>query len=106
MLKLDSPTGKRAPLQLKSTTQEMVGTTVFAVGYPGVADETFNYKVTTLFGKDDATVTGGRVNRLLTEGGTGRKLLQMDVSIRGGNSGGPLVDEAGAVVGINTLVNA
>ncbi|BDF72331.1 serine protease [Oscillospiraceae bacterium] len=103
VLKLDSPTDKREPLRLKSTTEEMVGTTVFAVGYPGVADETFNYRVTTLFGKDDATVTGGRVNRLLTEGGTGRKLLQMDVSIRGGNSGGPLVDESGAVVGINTL---
>lgn len=103
ILKLGAPTDKRVPLQFTSPTEELVGKTVFAVGYPGVADETFNYRLTTMYGKDDATVTGGRVNRILTESGTGRKLLQMDVNIRGGNSGGPLVDEDGHVIGINTL---
>jgi serine protease Do len=33
----------------------------------------------------------------------GRSFLQTDVSINAGNSGGPLIDEAGKVVGVATL---
>jgi hypothetical protein len=101
LLKLAKPTEQRSALRLKTVDENYVGSSVFAVGYPSTADETVaavNY-----FGKNDATVTGGRISRLVTEAGSGRQLLQMDVSINHGNSGGPLVDEDGYVVGINTL---
>lgn len=100
VLKLANPTDKRKPLKLKTINEKGVGNSVFAVGYPGLADETVN--PVDYFGKNDASVTGGRISRLVTEAKSGRQLLQMDVSINHGNSGGPLVDENGYVVGINT----
>lgn len=104
IIKLAKPTDKRSSLKLKAVDKSSVGSSVFAVGYPGLADETV--KPVDYFGKNDATVTGGRIGRLITESKTGRALLQMDVSINHGSSGGPLVDESGNVVGINTQGSA
>lgn len=54
------------------------------------------------------TVTRGIVSALdrslATEGGTMTGLIQTDASISSGNSGGPLVNAAGQVIGINTAV--
>ena len=100
VLKLRNPTDKRSPVLLQPPTEEMVGQTVYAVGYPGVADQVVN--AVTVYGKEDATVTTGIISRLITESGTGRRVLQMDATIHPGNSGGPLVSENGCVVGINT----
>ena len=56
----------------------------------------------------DASVTVGIVSALqrtmLTENGALNGLLQTDAAISSGNSGGPLVNAAGQVVGINTAV--
>ena len=101
VLKLDQPTDKRIALPLELPTQDLVGSDVYAVGYPSVADNAVDALAS--FRTEDATVTTGSVSRLLTESGTGRRVLQLDVSIQGGNSGGPLVTEDGTVVGINTF---
>ena len=56
------------------------------------------------------TVTQGIVSALGrtidTDQGTLTGLIQTDAAISSGNSGGPLVDAAGEVVGINTAVAA
>ena len=46
------------------------------------------------------SVTSGSISRLLTTSGTGQMRLQIDCVIRHGNSGGPLVNEDGQVLGI------
>ena len=50
------------------------------------------------------TVTVGVVSALNRTVGTDQGLIQTDAAINNGNSGGPLINSAGQVIGINTLV--
>ena len=83
---------------------------VTALGYPVFSDQATNegYLLATI---DDMTVSPGYAMRffeaqdVLADTGRGR-VIQMSCVINGGNSGGPLVDENGAVVGINTWTAA
>lgn len=99
LLRLANPTEERKPLKLELPKE--VGSSVYAVGYPAIADNAVN--AVSMYGKEDATVTDGTINRLLTEEGTGRKVIQMNATIHSGNSGGPLVNADGNVIGINTF---
>lgn len=99
VLKLGAATSKRTPLPLCSPTDNMVGSTIYAVGYPGLAENIFA-DATTTWGPSDVSVTSGSISRLLTTSGTGQMRLQIDCVIRHGNSGGPLVNENGQVLGI------
>ncbi len=101
ILRLASPTGKRVPLKLISPTDSMVGSTVYAVGFPGLAENIFA-GATTSWGKSDASVTSGTFSRLFTTSGTGQVNVQIDCVIRHGNSGGPVVNTDGAALGIAT----
>lgn len=101
VLRLAEPTDKRVPLLLRTPGEDTLGNEVYAVGYPLAADVTV--QAVTSASKGDATVTTGSISRFLTESGTGRKLIQTDVALSGGNSGGPLVDGDGAVIGINSV---
>ena len=103
VLKLEKATDLRSPLPLREPEESMLGSEVYAVGYPLAADITV--QAVTSFSKEDATVTTGSVSRFLTESGTGRRLIQTDTAMSGGNSGGPLVDGEGAVLGINTAAS-
>lgn len=101
LLKLNSATDKRKPVTLCSPNDSMVGSNVYAVGYPGLSENIFAGS-TTSWGESDASVTSGTFSRIFTTEGTGRVNIQIDCVIRHGNSGGPLVNDDGAVIGINT----
>lgn len=101
LLKLNSATDKRRPVTLCSPNDSMVGSNVYAVGYPGLSENIFAGS-TTSWGESDASVTSGTFSRIFTTEGTGRVNIQIDCVIRHGNSGGPLVNDDGAVIGINT----
>ena len=103
VLKLEKPTDLRTPLAMLEPEDSMLGSEVYAVGYPLAADITI--QAVNSFSKEDATVTTGSISRFLTESGTGRRLIQTDTAMSGGNSGGPLVDGSGAVLGINTAAS-
>lgn len=100
ILRLADATDKRSSLQLRVPSEDSLGSEAYAVGYPAAADLTV--QAVNSFSQKDATVTTGSISRFLTESGTGRKLIQTDASLGGGNSGGPLIDGAGAVIGVNT----
>lgn len=100
VLQLDAPTDKRKALPLCSPTESMVGNTVYIFGYPGLSENIF-VDATTSFGMNDASVMTGVLSRLFTEAGTGNKLIQTDAEIQHGHSGGPMVNENGAVIGVN-----
>lgn len=77
----------------------VVGQIVFAVGTP----LSLNFRQT--FTKGIVSALNRSVNVTLTDSNVGvmKNLIQHDASINSGNSGGPLLNEYGEVVGINTL---
>lgn len=77
--------GDYAPAPIGSSQSLKVGDAVFAIGTP--LNERFS-----------RTVTKGVVSAFRTDGG--RRLLQSDVSVHPGSSGGPLLDDRGRVVGL------
>lgn len=90
------------PLKLAQGTAGQ-GEAVYAIGFPSAAD----YLSDTLaYGSEEATITNGIVSAVrtatLVDFGPQVELLQINAAINSGNSGGPLFNEKGQVVGINT----
>lgn len=83
------------PATIADPTNIRVGDEVLAIGYALDLD-------------GEASVTLGIVSALdrtiLTASGALDGMIQTDAAISSGNSGGPLVDAAGEVVGVNTAV--
>ncbi len=79
------------------------GEAVYAVGFPGAADYLSDKEAHT---SADATITDGIVSAVreatVSSYGTPTKILQINAAINSGNSGGPLFNTSGEVVGINT----
>lgn len=101
LLKLASPTNERKAIPLCSPTEDMVGSTVYCVGYPGLSENLYIDAVSS-WGKSDMSVTTGTIGRFVTTSGTGVRRIQTDAAIQRGNSGGPMVNGNGSVIGINT----
>lgn len=100
LLRLNAPTSLKQPLKLANITEDMVGSSIYVIGYPGIADNIFNSAVSQ-WGEDGASVYSGIISRLVTVTGTGVRLIQTDADIQHGDSGGPMVNTDGYVVGIN-----
>lgn len=101
LLKLASPTQERKAIPICSPTEDMVGSTVYCVGYPGLSENLYIDAVSS-WGKSDMSVTTGTISRFVTTSGTGVRRIQTDAVIQRGNSGGPMVNGNGSVIGINT----
>lgn len=77
------------PLAIGKHTKCEVGDTIYVVGYPQISVQGL-----------EAKVTKGIVSSLSGFKGQ-RDNFQMDAAIQGGNSGGPVVDERGNVIGVS-----
>jgi len=78
-----------------------VGLSIFAAGFPAADEADFdNLDYTLTDGIIGSTDASGETNWASIDG-----VLQHSAQILGGNSGGPLVDETGAVVGVNYAGN-
>jgi serine protease Do len=93
IVKVDEP---NLPVATMGTSDGLkIGQLVVAIGSPlGMYSFSVTSGILSGKGRDIAVDNGTRINNL----------LQTDAAINPGNSGGPLVDAAGAVVGINTAV--
>jgi 2-alkenal reductase len=84
-----------AVAELGDSDQLQIGEAVIAIGSPlGDFKNTVTYGVISALGRSLDT----------DEGATYEKMIQTDAAINQGNSGGPLVNLAGQVVGINTVI--
>ena len=96
VLRVDAPGGLLSPLTLADSSAVDVGDPVLAMGSP--------------FGLEE-TVTSGIVsalNRQMTSPNnfTINNSIQTDAAINHGNSGGPLLNGAGQVIGVNTQIRS
>ena len=89
--------GNWSAVQLGDMDNVGIGETVFVIGSPGGVDSVLEF-----------TATRGIVSSVrdfASEANPNIKVqyIQTDAAINSGNSGGPLVNEAGKVIGVNTL---
>jgi putative serine protease PepD len=82
------------PLTLASSSSVQVGDTVYAIGTPYGLEETFTKGIVSALNREIAAPDGSKI--------TGA--LQTDAALNPGNSGGPLVDEQGQVIGVNSQI--
>ncbi|HEX4745437.1 MAG TPA: trypsin-like peptidase domain-containing protein [Gaiellaceae bacterium] len=96
VLRVDAPAGLLSPLQLADSSTVRVGDPVLALGSP--------------FGLE-GTITAGIVSALHREmtapnNFTITDTIQTDAAINHGNSGGPLLDRRGRVIGVNAQIES
>jgi S1-C subfamily serine protease len=91
-----TPKKKLPFLPLGDSDKLQVGQKVLAIGNPFGLDLTLTTGVVSSLGR---TIEAGRGERL--EG-----MIQTDAAINSGNSGGPLLDSQGNVIGVNTAIYA
>lgn len=107
ILRAAEPFEGRITLPLaKSVSEKDVAATVYALGFPGATDLTAQdtWSSNLLADTSDITITRGVVSRYgAMKSFNNCRLISHDAVINHGNSGGPLVNEKGEVMGINTL---
>lgn len=102
---VDTIPGRKTMPLLDESVDVEAGDTVYALGYPGASDviESDTYGSKLVAGIEDITMTRGIISRLTESKALGDiDVIQHDARISGGNSGGPLINDKGAVVGVNT----
>lgn len=99
IIRLPSKTDKRTAISIKDADAVAIGDTAYALGYPGVASSSQQFNT---YDKNDITLTKGIISKRTKPAWSDYEAFQMDVYINHGNSGGPLVNEHGFLIGINS----
>lgn len=104
ILKMEQPIYDRMPLALADSSQVTTTQAVYALGFPGIVQDIQNDRIYTA---DDVTVTSGTVAKTTDVQLSTSPIacITHTAQITFGNSGGPLVDREGRVIGINTTMS-
>ncbi len=94
VLQIDAPASRLRPLAIGSSHDLQVGQKVFAIGNPFGLDQTLTTGVVSALGRQIPTETQRTI----------KDVIQTDAAVNPGNSGGPLLDSAGRLIGVNTAI--
>ena len=96
LLKIDPEGLELTPLQLGSSDGLRVGAPVAAIGSPFGEEQSLSIGVISALDRDIESLTKFRIG----------DAIQTDAAINRGNSGGPLLDRRGRVLGINSQIKS
>lgn len=96
VLKIEKSVLPLKALPIGSSDRTSAGDTIYVVGYPTIAD--LSEKAFLV-----PTITAGIVSAIKPSDLGDYKVIQIDAGIKGGNSGGPALNDRGEVVGIATF---
>jgi putative serine protease PepD len=82
------------PLKLVSSSSVEVGDSVYAIGNPYGLDETLTKGIVSALGREIAAPDGAAI----------KGAIQTDAALNPGNSGGPLLNAEGNVIGVNSQI--
>ena len=94
VVKITAPLEKLRPISVGSSQDLQVGQKVFAIGNPFGLDHTLTTGIISGLNREIRSVS----QRTIYD------VIQTDAAINQGNSGGPLLDSAGRLIGINTAI--
>lgn len=94
VLKLSEKPAKLSPIVFGSSKDLLVGQYSFAIGSPFGLDYTLTTGVISALGRKIDGIGGVKIN----------DMIQTDAAINMGNSGGPLLDSSGLLIGMNTVI--
>ena len=94
LLKIDAHRRALSPLELGNSDAVQVGDPVIAIGNPFGLDRSVTAGIVSALQRQIESPSGFAID----------KVIQTDAAINKGNSGGPLLNEEGQVIGINTQI--
>jgi S1-C subfamily serine protease len=94
VLKIDAPAELLVPIALGDSSRLRVGQIVYAIGNPFGLERTMTTGIISSLNRTLPT----RAGRLM------KSIIQIDAALNRGNSGGPLIDSRGRLIGMNTAI--
>jgi S1-C subfamily serine protease len=96
VLQIKAPPDSLKPIPVGSSNDLEVGQTVYAIGNPFGQSLTFTHGIVSALDREIQSATDRPI--------TG--VIQTDASLNPGNSGGPLLDREGRLIGVNTAITS
>ena len=94
VLKIDAPPELLTPIELGDSSKLRVGQHIYAIGNPFGLERTMTTGIISSLNRSLPTKTG----RMM------KSIIQIDAALNRGNSGGPLLDSRGRLIGMNTAI--
>ncbi len=94
LIKIDPAGLNLKPLKLANSSTVQVGDPVYAIGNPYGLNETLTRGIVSALGREIQAPDGAKI----------AGAIQTDAALNPGNSGGPLIDAQGEVIGVNSQI--